>query len=124
MLRRGFDRGGQDSGQPEEMNLERLQEADNLMLDDVWIRSGEKGDWPREILSEVLRYREGRCKPTILTTNYSGLDEIETMVEARIASRLRQQTVIVLEGRDWRMSGGPTQRRQMCVDAAQVTEVE
>ena len=69
-----------------------------LVLDDLC--AGKTTDWTVETLYDILSYRINRRLSTVVTSNLS-LQQVNE-VEPRIASRLKDGTVIELGGKDRR----------------------
>jgi DNA replication protein DnaC len=74
-----------------------------LVLDDLLTEQGT--DWSEFLLSHVLRYRQGRQLPTVITANVTDLVDLDA-IEPRLSSRCGAGIVIGLTGRDWRTEGG------------------
>jgi chromosomal replication initiation ATPase DnaA len=73
-----------------------------VVLDDLL--SEQATDWTASVLSHVLRYREGRHLPTVLTANVDLVDL--DRIEPRLGSRCGAGIVIGLAGADRRTVEG------------------
>ncbi|HVT60355.1 MAG TPA: hypothetical protein VHR45_18425 [Thermoanaerobaculia bacterium] len=81
--------------------VDRLKSHEHLLvLDDLLSEQGT--DWTESLLSHVLRYRQGRRLPTVITANVTDLVDLDR-IEPRLSSRCGAGIVIGLEGGDWRM---------------------
>lgn len=81
-----------------------------LVLDDLGTEtpaSGEKGDWARGQILDLIDYRSRERLTTIVTTNLSDR-ELVAMYDDRIASRLYGHSpMITIQGGDWRQKVRP-----------------
>lgn len=75
--------------------LERLRTCDFLVLDDLGAE--QPTDWNESAIGQLIRYRHGHSRKTIVTTNLAAAD-----LEPRVASRISAGLVIRLAGRDRR----------------------
>jgi DNA replication protein DnaC len=73
--------------------IERCQEAELLVLDEMGVSGGGKDEWP--MLSEILDHRYGHLLPTVVTSNLSW-DELRAELGERIGDRLRESAHAVL----------------------------
>lgn len=77
----------------------KLRKAKIVIMDDL---GAEKpSEWARERLYEVINHRDNEMLTTIYTSNLS-IDKIEERLGSRIASRVRNSTVVKLVGEDRR----------------------
>jgi chromosomal replication initiation ATPase DnaA len=84
--------------------IDELKAAGRLLvLDDLLTEQGT--DWSEFLLSHVLRYRQGRQLPTVITANVTDLVDLDA-IEPRLSSRCGAGIVIGLTGADWRTTGG------------------
>jgi chromosomal replication initiation ATPase DnaA len=84
--------------------IDELKSAERLLvLDDLLTEQGT--DWTEFLLSHVLRYRQGRHLPTVITANVTDLVELDA-IEPRLSSRCGSGIVIALTGADWRTTRG------------------
>jgi chromosomal replication initiation ATPase DnaA len=74
-----------------------------LVLDDLLAEQGT--DWTEFLLSHVLRYRQGRHLPTVITANVPDLVDLDA-IEPRLSSRCGAGIVIGLSGADRRTLAG------------------
>jgi hypothetical protein len=74
-----------------------------VVLDDLL--SEQATDWTAAVLSHVLRYREGRQLPTVVTANVTDLVDLDR-IEPRLSSRCGAGIVIGLSGGDQRTVEG------------------
>jgi chromosomal replication initiation ATPase DnaA len=74
-----------------------------LVLDDLLTQQGT--DWADFMVSHVVRYRQGRQLPTVVTANVTDLVELDR-IEPRIGSRCGAGIVIGLVGGDRRTARG------------------
>jgi DNA replication protein DnaC len=81
--------------------IEAYQKAELLVLDEIGVTSGGRDEAPA--IYEVLDYRYGERKPTILTANVSW-DELKGILGNRMSDRLREAAFRILE------FGGPSHR--------------
>lgn len=87
-------------GRDARVDLQRLQSADLLLLDDLAAERGS--EWTVEVLYRLLDYRYAWELPTIITSNVPP-PEITNRLGERIASRLAGMgRTVVLEGPDHR----------------------
>ena len=75
-----------------------------LVLDDLLTQQAT--DWADFMVSHVLRYRQGRQRPTIVTANVTDLLELDR-IEPRLSSRCGAGIVIGLDGDDRRTAVEP-----------------
>lgn len=80
--------------------LRKTKEASLLVLDDLGVRKPSEGMF--HLLFDVLELRKGA--PTIITTNKSLDDLCGIYTDGRIYSRLAAGTVMMLTGKDRRIS--------------------
>lgn len=73
--------------------IERGQSARLLVLDDVGLSAGGKDELP--MLHEILDYRHGERKPTIITSNLQ-YNSLASVLGERMADRLRESAFRVL----------------------------
>jgi hypothetical protein len=84
--------------------IDELKSARHLLvLDDLLTQQGT--DWTEAMLSQVLRYRQGRRRPTVVTVNVSDLVNLDR-IEPRLGSRCGSGVVIGLAGGDRRVGRG------------------
>ena len=74
-----------------------------LVLDDLLTEQGT--EWSEFLLSHVLRYRQGRHLPTVITANVTDLADLDE-IEPRLSSRCGAGIVIALTGADRRTTTG------------------
>ena len=77
-----------------------------LLLDDV--DAARSSGWTEEILDRLVDYRWTQWRPTIYTTNRPvwaerGVDTLESMLSARLFSRLASSTIVPVAGEDRRL---------------------
>jgi hypothetical protein len=94
---------GLAAGNADRLVDELKSPAHLLVLDDLLTEQGT--DWSEFLLSHVLRYRQGRQLPTVITANVTDLVDLDA-IEPRLSSRCGAGIVIGLTGRDWRTGGG------------------
>jgi chromosomal replication initiation ATPase DnaA len=97
-IKRGMRSGSGDRLIDELKSGERL-----LVLDDLLTEQGT--DWTEFLLSHVLRYRQGRHLPTVITANVADLADLDA-IEPRLSSRCGAGIVIGLTGADRRTAAG------------------
>jgi DNA replication protein DnaC len=96
---RKYNEYGQCDAETEQDVLDKYSKCELLILDDL---GAEKvSDFTIQSLYLVIDRRNRELRPTIVTTNLS-LEEIETMIDARMASRLADMTVVKLTMPDYR----------------------
>lgn len=96
---RKYDDGGRCEADTEQDVLDKYSKCEFLILDDL---GAEKvSDFTIQSLYLVIDRRNRNLKPTIVTTNLS-LEEIETLIDARMASRLADMKVVKLTMPDYR----------------------
>lgn len=96
---RKFNDSGQCEADTESDVLDKYSNCELLVLDDL---GAEKvSDFTIQSLYLVIDRRNRNLKPTLVTTNLS-LEEIETLIDARMASRLADMKVIKLNLPDYR----------------------
>ena len=94
-----FDDYGVPCDKTEEDILSKYSTCELLVLDDL---GAEKvTDFTIQSLYLVIDRRNRNLRPTIVTTNLS-LEEIENLIDARMASRLADMTVVRLTMPDYR----------------------
>lgn len=94
-----YDDFGKCEADTENDVLDKYSKCELLILDDL---GAEKvSDFTIQSLYLVIDRRNKNLKPTIVTTNLS-LEEIETLIDARMASRLADMKVIKLTMPDYR----------------------
>jgi DNA replication protein DnaC len=96
---RKYDEGGRCEADTEQDVLDKYSKCDLLVLDDLG--SEKVSDFTIQSLYLVIDRRNRDLRPTIVTTNLS-LEEIETQIDARMASRLADMTVVRLTMPDYR----------------------
>jgi DNA replication protein DnaC len=93
------DDGGRCEAETEQEVLDNYSTCEFLILDDL---GAEKvSDFTIQSLYLIIDRRNREMRPTIVTTNLS-LEEIETQIDARMASRLADMTIIKLTMPDYR----------------------
>lgn len=98
-LKESFDKKGVES---ERAIMDRYAAAVLLVLDDVG--SEQVTDWKRAVLYSLIDRRYREMKQTIITSNLT-LDDIATLIDDRIASRIVEMgAVITMAGTDYRVS--------------------
>lgn len=77
--------------------IERCQETELLVLDEMGVSGGGKDEWP--MLSEILDHRYAHLKATVITSNLSW-DELRTELGDRLGDRMRESahSVLVFSG--------------------------
>ena len=94
-----YDDGGRCEADTEQDILDKYSKCELLVLDDL---GAEKvSDFTIQSLYLVIDRRNRDLRPTIVTTNLS-LEEIETQIDARMASRLADMKVVKLTMPDYR----------------------
>ena len=94
-----YDDCGNCEADTENDVLDKYSKCELLILDDL---GAEKvSDFTIQSLYLVIDRRNKNLKPTIVTTNLS-LEEIETQIDARMASRLADMKIIKLNMPDYR----------------------
>lgn len=93
----GWDKG--NPNQTEEQIIDKYSGVELLVLDDLG--SEKTSDFTIQSLYLIIDRRNRELKPTIITTNLS-LQEIEENINARIASRLADMTIIKINMPDYR----------------------
>lgn len=88
-----------DPNQTEEQVIDKYSGVELLILDDLG--SEKTSDFTIQSLYLIIDRRNRELKPTIITTNLS-LQEIEENINARIASRLADMTIIKINMPDYR----------------------
>ncbi|MCX6923056.1 MAG: ATP-binding protein [Verrucomicrobia bacterium] len=73
--------------------IERCQEADLLVLDEMCVSGGGRDEWP--MLSEILDFRYSHLTPTVITSNL-GWDELRGELGDRLGDRMREAAHAVL----------------------------
>jgi len=73
--------------------VDECQQAGLLVIDEMGVSSGGRDEFP--MLHEVLDYRHGERKPTILTGNLSW-DELKDVIGARLSDRLKESASAIL----------------------------
>lgn len=96
---RKYDDGGRCEADTEQDVLDKYSKCDLLLLDDLG--SEKVSDFTIQSLYLVIDRRNRDLRPTIVTTNLS-LEEIETQIDARMASRLADMKVVKLTMPDYR----------------------
>ena len=94
-LRHGFRADTDERAQQFDDLLKRIKEVPLLILDDLGVE--QSTPWARAKLDEIIDYRYIRGEKTVLTTNL-GPEKLQD----RIASRLGEGIVVVLECEDYR----------------------
>jgi len=92
--------------------IDQLKSASHLLvLDDLLTQQAT--DWAEFLVSHVLRYRQGRHLPTVITANVTDLVELDR-IEPRLSSRCGAAIVIGLASGDRRtvMATNTTRREQ------------
>lgn len=96
---RKYDDGGRCEADTEQDVLDKYSKCEFLILDDL---GAEKvSDFTIQSLYLVIDRRNRDLRPTIVTTNLS-LEEIESTIDARMASRLSDMKVVRLSMPDYR----------------------
>ncbi|HVT59902.1 MAG TPA: ATP-binding protein, partial [Thermoanaerobaculia bacterium] len=90
-------------GSAERLIQQLKSERHLLVLDDLLSQQGT--DWTEFLLSHVLRYRQGRHLPTVITANVTDLVDLDKL-EPRLSSRCGAGIVIGLAGEDRRTARG------------------
>jgi len=94
-----YNDAGQCEADTEQDVLDKYSKCELLILDDL---GAEKvSDFTIQSLYLVIDRRNRNLRPTIVTTNLS-LEEIETQIDARMASRLADMKVVKLTMPDYR----------------------
>jgi DNA replication protein DnaC len=73
--------------------IQACQEADLLVLDELGVSSGGKDEYP--LLYEILDYRYGEYRPTVVTSNATP-DQLRETLGDRLVDRIRQSTFRLL----------------------------
>lgn len=79
--------------------MSRLTDAEFLVLDDIG--AGSLSDFERRSTLDLLECRLTRLRPTVVTTNLT-VEQIGTLMDERISSRLSAYTRIAVTGHDRR----------------------
>ncbi len=82
-----------------------------LVIDDLG-SSGPLRDHDQSVADHIMNIRADRGLRTILTTNAKPGEHLTGLVGKRLASRLEQWTVVVVDGPDRRVHGGGRSRAQ------------
>jgi len=95
-MRREYDiKPETEQGWPMKTVFEKTKEADLLILDDL---GAEKDTaWVTEKLDDLIDYRWFEKLPTVFTTNL-----LFSQLPPRLASRLKEGVIVLLEGPDYR----------------------
>lgn len=96
---RKYDDSGRCEADTEQDVLDKYSKCDLLLLDDLG--SEKVSDFTIQSLYLVIDRRNRDLRPTIVTTNLS-LEEIETQIDARMASRLADMKIVKLTMPDYR----------------------
>jgi len=94
-LRHGFRADTDEKAQRFDNLLKQIKEVPLLILDDLGVE--QSTPWARAKLDEIIDYRYIRGEKTLFTTNLA-----PDKLQDRIASRLQEGIVVVLEGEDYR----------------------
>ncbi len=94
-LRHGFRADTDEKAQRFDDLLKQIKEVPLLILDDLGVE--QSTPWARAKLDEIIDYRYIRGEKTLFTTNLA-----PDKLQDRIASRLQEGIVVVLEGEDYR----------------------
>ncbi|MBA7583687.1 Chromosomal replication initiator protein DnaA [subsurface metagenome] len=94
-LRHGFRADTDEKAQQFDELLKRIKEVPLLILDDLGVE--QSTPWARAKLDEIIDYRYIRGEKTVFTTNLA-----PEKLQDRIASRLQEGIVVVLECEDYR----------------------
>jgi DNA replication protein DnaC len=94
-LRHGFRADTDEKAQQFDELLKRIKEAPLLILDDLGVE--QSTPWARAKLDEIIDYRYIRGEKTVFTTNLA-----PEKLQDRVASRLQEGIVVVLECGDYR----------------------
>jgi len=73
--------------------VDEAQNAECLVLDEMGLSPGGRDELP--LLHDVLDYRHGNMKPTILTGNIT-FDEMRVVIGPRMADRIRESAFAIL----------------------------
>lgn len=96
-LRQGFHADTEDKLHQFDEQMKQIKDVPLLILDDLGIE--QSTEWARTKLDLIIDHRYLNCQPTVVTTNLA-LERLEP----RIASRLREGMMILLECGDYRES--------------------
>lgn len=91
---------GMDTPGKQEFLMHDALSADALVLDDIGAE--RPTEWALDRISYMIRERYARGRTTIITTNFTGPDEIEATFGGRVASRLSAAIWIPIGGEDLR----------------------
>lgn len=80
--------------------LDRLARHSLLVIDDLGAE--RPTDWTREQVRTLLDKRDSEKRPTIISTNYCGPEELADAVGGAVASRLRRAVWVAVGGVDLR----------------------
>jgi DNA replication protein DnaC len=79
------------SNETESQIINRYGNCAILVLDELGVKDGAKGD--QDYLTKLLDMRYGRNMPTIITTNLAGREAVEAMLGDRAYDRINQKSI-------------------------------
>lgn len=79
------------SNETESQVINRYGNCAILVLDELGVKDGAKGD--QDYLTKLLDMRYGRNMPTIITTNLAGREAVEAMLGDRAYDRINQKSI-------------------------------
>jgi len=79
------------SNETESQVIRRYGNCAILVLDELGVKDGAKGD--QDFLTKLLDMRYGRNMPTIITTNLAGREAVEAMLGDRAYDRINQKSI-------------------------------
>lgn len=79
------------SNETESQVINRYGNCAILVLDELGVKDGAKGD--QDFLTKLLDMRYGRNVPTIITTNLAGREAVEAMLGDRAYDRINQKSI-------------------------------
>jgi DNA replication protein DnaC len=98
------DRLKDDFGDPDGDYLDRLKDAELLVIDDLY--DYDQSSWEQKTMFKIINSRTANGLATVITTNLSPA-QIESAFGQRIASRLKGSCRIsMLKGKDYRAYRG------------------
>lgn len=121
-FRESYERG-RDDRKPSTFQVREwyIIRPDFLLLDDLGAEepsAGERGEWARGQLLDLIEHRCRESKTTLITTNLTEA-EIEAKYGGRILSRLTSRSPIIeICGSDWRQQIDPLTDDPFAEDAA------
>ena len=80
--------------------IDRMARQPLLVIDDLGAE--RPTDWTREQIRTLLDKRDSEKRPTLVTTNYCGPEELADAVGGAVASRLRRAVWVAVGGADLR----------------------